>query len=340
MMASSSLSPTDDKAIITFNSCPDRFKWELRPSYPLFSLEEPSGRFIHVQECFAPRRRWGATAIARLLMLGWTAQVLYDDIVYTYPRHNLWIYLGYLTHWGHVITILYFVCSLFCCLVPSSLLEQPKMGNVQPRALIKWTWGLYSLVAPLELAITILYWGSGIAGRATYSSIMEHGVLGTLVWIDGIFVGNVPVRAKHVIFLITTAALYLSWTIVNALLGIGNGEWGPAYNDDALYPVLNWNKQTHAAAILSAFVVVILAPALFYLCWLASLLSPRAVPKSMTEEEAVEEGSRCCCHGCCDSCCCLVCDGSRRPLYDGENASNVKTQEGFDYRGMDKGVMA
>lgn len=169
-----------------------------------------------------------------------------------------------------------------------------------------------------------------------YCSVMEHGVLGALVWIDGILVGNVPVRAKQVVFLVGVASMYLIWTIINAILGIGNGEWGPAYNDDALYPVLNWNKQTQAAAILSAFVEVVLAPALFYLCWLASLLSW----KQQHDDDVMnieEEGNRCCCHGCC-SCCCFVCDGSRRPLYK-ENPSTGAMQDGFDYNEMNTGAM-
>lgn len=338
---------TDDDAS---HSCSDRFKWELRPSYALFSLEEPSGRMIDVQKCFAPRGRCCSTVIFRLFFLAWSCQVLYDDVVYTYPRHNLYIYLGYLTHWGHVITILYFTCSLFCsCCVPCSRVAQTS-NDSSPHALIKWTWGLYSLVAPLELAITFLYWGSGIYSfPVTYSSVMEHGVLGALVWIDGLLVGTVPVRAKHVFFLITTATTYLVWTIVNAILGIGNGEWGPAYNDDALYPVLNWNKQTKAAAILSAIVVIILAPALFYLCWLASLASPKhnkndkqGHHEDVAEEEAMEQGSRCYCHGCSCCCCCCVCDGSRRPLYNEKATANGmhSAKEGFDYRGMDKGEMA
>lgn len=176
---------------------------------------------------------------------------------------------------------------------------------------------------------------------------MEHGVLGAIVWIDGFIVGNIPVRAKHVMFLVVTAVLYLTWTIINAILEIGNGEWGPAYNDDALYPVLNWNKQTRAAGILSAFVVVILAPALFYVSWLTSLASPRrksndgnTVKEADDDEDsnvAMEEGNRCCCHGCCRcfACACCVCDGSRRPLYNVAADSTTTTSGNeFDYNAM------
>ena len=229
-----------------------------------------------------------------------------------------------------------------CCHFPTFI----KRNDNDVHAFIKWTWGLYALVAPLELAITLLYWGSGIAGRITYATVMEHGVLGALVWIDGLLIGLVPVRAKQVWLLLLVATLYLLWTIVDALLNIGNGEWGPAYNDDALYPILNWNKQTRAAAILSAIVELIVAPALFYLCWMASLASCRQQNVDLDKKEE----NRCCGHGSSSSsssCCCgrpwLVCDGSRRPLYD-MNAEKVPPdantqQEAFDYSEMNKGTM-
>lgn len=325
---------TKETSLSSF-ACHERLQWEFRPSYPLFSLQEPCGRMLDVGACFAPRRKCHGTLFYRLFAFAWALQVLYDDVFHTYPKHNLWIYLGYLTHWGHVILILYLFCSLLCCILPN-VLKQPS-NDSSPHSFIKWTWGLFSLAAPLELAITVLYWGSGIASpHTTYASIMEHGVLGLLVWIDGIIIGSIPVRAKQVVFLISTATLYLTWTIINALLEIGNGEWGPAYNDDALYPVLNWNKQTRAAAILSAIVELVVAPGLFYLCWLTSLLSPKQDTTSPLEEE----GNRCCCHGGCSCCCCyrrLVCDGSRRPLYSGGDSTGTsgKKGEGFDYNEMD-----
>jgi hypothetical protein len=324
--------PSSNSDETSFTSCWNRFKWELRLSYPLFSIKEPNGRVIDLQESFAPRKPCHSTPILRLLFLLISIQVLCDDI-YTYPRHNLWIYLGYLTHWGHVLTIFYFFSSFVCSLLPHSFFHP---SDTIP-AFLKWTWGLYALVAPLEFAITILYWGSGIAGHVTYSSVMEHGVLGALVWIDGLLIGIVPVRAKQVWFLISVATLYLLWTIVDALLNIGNGEWGPAYNDDALYPVLNWNKQTRAAAILSAIVELIVAPAIFYLCWMASLASCK-----QENIDVDKEANRCCCHAGVGGTR-LVCDGSRRPLYNANTdkiRQDATAQEAFDYSEIDKGAMA
>ena len=104
---------------------------------------------------------------------------------------------------------------------------------------------------------------------------MEHGGIAVLVWIDGNYLGGcpVPVRAKHVIFLVMVCCAYLFWTGVDAVLGIGNGEWGPAYTDDALYPVLNWNSDQQLAATVSAVAICGVAPTCFAICWLASLWS-------------------------------------------------------------------
>jgi hypothetical protein len=129
-------------------------------------------------------------------------------------------------------------------------------------------WGLYDTVAPLEVAITFLYWGSGLNGDFTYINVMEHGGLLLLLLLDG---WAIPVRAKHVAFLLGISLLYLVWTIVDAILDIGSGDWGPAYNDDALYPILNWKKETRGAAIVSAFAVLILAPLVYTIFWMWSL---------------------------------------------------------------------
>jgi hypothetical protein len=162
-------------------------------------------------------------------------------------------------------------------------------------------WGLYDTVAPLEVAITFLYWGSGLYNGFTYINVMEHGGLLLLLLLDG---WTIPVRAKHVAFLLGISLLYLVWTIIDAVLDIGSGDWGPAYNDDALYPILNWKKETKGAAIVSAFAVLILAPLIYTIIWMWSL--------------------KC------------AWDGSRRPLYTNEDMEVFDNYKGLD----DKAEMA
>jgi len=314
-------------------SCWTRFWWELRPSYPLFSLQEAvagdddystasaSRRHSHIDVAgsFAPHR---GAILVRFFFLAWSLQVFYTDVS-SYPPHNLYIYMGYLTHWGHLLCNWYFICSFLCTIIPSAV-RQPEEGvdNDEPGRLVRTTWGLYSCVAPLEIAITMLYW-SGTAlqsGHGTYVSVMEHGGIATLVLIDGLLVGLVPVRAKHVVFLMTVSLSYMAWSVVDTVLGIGNGEWGPAYEDDALYPVLNWNDDRKGATIVSAVVICVLSPCLFYGCWILSLSASWCSSSSRTvvpEDDAIKHSS-CCCSG--------TFDGSRRPLYtyqlDGDGSNN------------------
>lgn len=274
-------------------SCFDRLRWELRPSYPFFSLQEPCG-WIHAGRSFAPR----CSAFLRGLFLLWSLQVFFYDI-YHYPPHNYYIYMGYLTHWGHALTILYFFISFLFAVLP---FQQPPPPLHSPHCLLKLLWGLYDTVAPMEVAITLLYWASGFNYGIPYIAVMEHGGLCVLLLLDG---RSIPVRAKHAVFLLLVSLLYLLWTIIDAILDIGSGEWGPAYNDDALYPVLNWKKETKGAAIVSAVVICVLAPLLYMVIWIWSLR--------------------------------FAWDGSRRPLYQEDTYHEEKM---FDYKGLDNADMA
>jgi len=307
-----------------------RLWWELRPSTGFFSPLEPNGRTLDLAACFSGGNSccgW----LFRLVLWLWSVQVLALD-VYHYPPHNLWVYMGYLTHWGHVLSICYLFCSFLCSVVIRKKKKtmndnddaQPEQQQL-PLRLIHTTWLLYSLTAPLELAICMLYWSAIAAGPSAFSyfSLMEHGGIAIFVWLDGTGAlltctklggAAIPVRAKHIIFLTLTCCTYLFWTGVDAVLGIGNGEWGPAYTDDALYPVLNWNSDSQLAATVSAVAICGVAPACFFLCWLASLYG-----RNIANDN----------NGCC-SCCCR-CDGSRRPLLpldvDDAGAADYKVLE-------------
>lgn len=297
-----------------------RFLFELRPSYPLFSLEEAActedlngskpRRYIDVKQSFAPH--WMAISF-RLFFLAWSLQVLYTDVS-TYPPHNLYIYMGYLTHWGHFLSNLYFLCSFLCTIIPWAVRQPTGDMRMRPGRLVRTTWGLYSCVAPLEIAITLLYWSGTtfISGHGTYVSAMEHGGIALLILIDGLLVGIVPVRAKHLFYLVVVSFCYLSWSVFDAFLEIGNGEWGPAYEDDALYPVLNWNQDRKGATIVSAFVICVLSPGLFFGCWALSLLKSKGSSNSSAVLVQGKDGEIVVAdHGCCSA----YFDGSRRPLY-------------------------
>jgi hypothetical protein len=257
-----------------------RLRWELRRHAPFFNLQEPCGKHIDVALSFAPRRPYHLTSLARAALLAWSVQTLYRDVS-AYPPHNLYIYMGYLTHWGHVLAILYFGTGLLIVCSSSqntTILQQPPSG-ANPHRLICFLWGLFNTIAPLEILITVGYWTgvvvNGGGHPATYVEVMEHGVVGGLIFLDGFFLASIPVRIQHSVLFFVVALAYLSWTLVDAVCGIGGGDWGPAYagDDDALYPNLKWRSETRAAAILSGFVLCWFAPFCYFGCWMLSLWS-------------------------------------------------------------------
>ena len=64
-----------------------------------FDLKEPNG-LLNLEKCFAPNRH--TTIIIRSVFLLWSLHVLYVDVTH-YPPHNLYIYMGYLTHWVSLV---------------------------------------------------------------------------------------------------------------------------------------------------------------------------------------------------------------------------------------------
>lgn len=287
----------------------------------------------------------------RSVFLAISMHVLYFDVTH-YPPHNLWVYMFYLTHWGHCINIWYLFCSWVCCLgsaqytrsegeqAGSSASPYSDRAKKLPR-LMKHTWTMYATAAPLSMAITLLYWAA-IApvayGPETfgYVSIMEHGGISLLVLFDGLCIGSVPLRAKQFIYLLSVCVAYLFWSMVNFGLKLGNGDW-PDYDDDALYPVLQWGMESRRiSAMISGFVIVMICPVLYWTIWMSSLASIEEKYKSHNGDNAAGDADtgpsdirRCCCL----RCCCfssdkqIVFEGRNRPLLQVEPANSAHYQE-------------
>ena len=256
-------------------SLTDQFNWELRPEFPIFSLVEPCGFQIDVEASFAPHGPLRTTFL-RIVLLIWALQVLYVDVIHYHPSQ--FVYIHGISHplGSHSRDMLFFRVIVVCIArVVTNYSLSARSGGPTPHRIVQSTWLLYSIVAPLQMAITFLYWVSLSTGPATYISVMEHGGLTCLVWLDGLVLGRVPVRAKHVYFLSGLCFMYTCWSIADVVLGIGGGEWGPANTDDALYPVLQWGRDSKSAALLSAFAVCVLAPGLFFLSWALSFSKRR-----------------------------------------------------------------
>ena len=287
------------------------------------------------------------TFYVRTFFLAISTHVLYFDVTH-YPPHNLWVYMFYLTHWGHCINIWYLFCSWVCCLgyaqhCDDALEEKETSSPYNDRAkklprMIKHTWSMYATAAPLSLAITLLYW-TAIApvayGPETfgYVSMMEHGGVGLLVLFDGLCIGSVPLRAKQFIYLLSVCVAYLFWSMVNFGLKLGNGDW-PDYDDDALYPVLHWGMESRRiSAMISGFVIVMICPVLYWIIWMSSLASLEEKYQRHNGDTEADTGPpairSCCCLSCCCSCSNkqIMFEGRNRPLLQVEPAISVHYQE-------------
>jgi len=303
-------------------SC-SRFLWDLRVS-PFFSLSEPNVQYIDVASSFAGcpvkkvdrivagrcsflRQKW-CIVLCRTVVLGWCISTLIYDII---DSEYLWIWMGYVTNWALVLSIASLMSSWVCTVWSSDLCEQPPLTSrgennenievrvsssepsVTPKFFVKMTWSLFSVAAPLQIMVFILYWAL-MRLDDSYMSIMTHGVIALLNTADGIFVGRIPVRFKHFIFLLVVTIAYTIWSVIHSFLEMGNASYRGEDNDP-IYGILNWKENPVSSAILVLITVFIGCPLVYTFVWMLSVLG-------------------CGCGRGRD--CFVKLDGSRRPLYE------------------------
>ena len=195
-------------------------------------------------------------------MLLWAFGIgcLVELLVYTDSPKVFW--LAYLSYWSFLAAILYLTLScLWIVLVP-----HPN------NALLKLTWVMYSLAATAQVLVTILYWSLDYdpALGIRFGTLSAHGLIMLVVFVDGAIINRVPVRAKHCLAFSLYGVLFVLWSILHAVLGIGNPyreSGNPNEDDDAIYGVFSWNNNLVLALILSIVVVVVVSPILFLLVW-------------------------------------------------------------------------
>lgn len=327
----------------------DRMRSELAWSYSIYCQTEEviddagslQRKYININECFAPSRpiiktNWSRRLYffnnrvfyVRLVFVAISFHVLYVDIK-RYPFMGVSVFPYSL---GSLFNMSYLFCSMLCCANEIPVVIEGSERNKAIPNLIKITWLLYSTSAPLSLAICILYWigiapGQSPQDSLNYVCIMEHGIIGIIVLIDGVLVGTIPVRAKQYVCLLAVCITYLLWSLVNYILKLGNGDWGPAYDDDSLYPVLNWSWESRrVAAIVSSFATIILCPVLFWIVWMLSLSSLDS------DGSGTEDINRCCYRGCCGRG--LIFEGRRRPLFNEPNDACSQYDTAMAYNEM------
>ena len=286
--------------------CFYRFQQELKCSYGFFSLDELNGTVLDVKNTFAPGPKlWCVLVLGRILLAAAAIFAMVYSIV-NYPAENRWIWMGFLTHWTVVVTIAYLAIILAVTLSPKAL-RQPANGR-PPSVLVRLAWAFYSLALPMNVLVVLLYWTLDYQPGQTihFSTISLHAGTCFLVLIDGNLLSKIPIRMKHILLVESTAVLLVIWTLINDLVGIGDGVWenedaDQNNADDKLYSVLNWSDDPAKAAIISVLVIFVVIPIIFVLCWMLSIWS-----RWLTK-----------------------CDGSRRYIY--QEGGGGKQVEDADY---------
>jgi len=291
------------------SGCWSRFLWDLRVA-PLFSINEPNARTIHVASSFAGlptssttkgwlRQKW-CLILYRSIVLMWVISTLALYII-SFGDYS-WIFMGYVTNWAFIFSIASLLSSWTCTVWSKTFCEQPQDSVINthadctttlatPKLFVKVTWVLFSVAAVLEILVTILYW-SLLRDNHTYTTVLTHGIIAFLILVDGFIVGRIPIRFKHFIFVFLVAVLYVCWSLLQSFLNMGTGTYRGA-NDDPLYVFINWSEEPITSMIVVLLILFIGCPLVYTFVWMLSVL-----------------GSHRCGQGCC-----VQLDGSRRLLY-------------------------
>ena len=206
--------------------------------------------------------------------------VLVSDLI-VYNPESRYFYFAYLTHWGLLCGVIFMLLSTINTLSPYP--EQPARG-VPPSAPVKLAWAFFPLAATIEAGIVALYWALDYqeAVSVTYINAMKHGGVFIIVLMEGLFVDRTPVRIHHLRYPMFLLILYLIWTLVHGLLtDIGNpnnnGGDQTEEDDDAIYPVLNWEERPESAAVTALITGFVLIPLFFMIIYVLSLPMRRYV---------------------------------------------------------------
>ena len=232
-------------------------RWAAEWKCPWFGLEEPHDptKTINIVSTFRPSSM--VVAVIKVLLWAFGIGCLVELLVSIDSPKVFW--LAYLSYWSFLVAILYLTLScLWIVLIPRP-----------DSLLLKVTWVMYSLAASAQILVTLLFWALDYDpdNEVRFGTVTAHGLIMLVVFVDGAVINRVPVRAKHFLVFSIYEDLFVLWSILHAVSGIGNPYLDDETDDDALYGVLNWNKNVFLASILSIVVVVVVSPILFLIVW-------------------------------------------------------------------------
>lgn len=119
-----------------------------------------------------------------------------------------------------------------------------------------------------------------------YWQICAHGGIFLATFLEGFVINRIPIRNKHMFWVMLWGFLFIAWTLIFTVTGIDN----PYKGDDesqALYKILDWETKPALAAGVAAGVVLVAIPVLHILFW-TLLLCRRAYVTEGKDETNVE----------------------------------------------------
>ena len=136
-----------------------------------------------------------------------------------------------------------------------------------------------AIAVPTEVSITILFWALEFdyaEDTVEYVSVMVHGGGMVLIIVDGFLLNRLPLRAKQFVLCELFSFVYLVWTLVHGLSGLGNpyAEDG-TQSDDAIYATLAWKNKPVPSLVLAAGILLVVNPLIFVLLRAVSRWPPR-----------------------------------------------------------------
>lgn len=273
-------------------------EWKLHT----FALDDVNGDILDIEKTFTPKPK-PILLIVKLGFLGWVIQVIAHDISRTdFPGY----WLAFMTNWQCVFILAYFTCSflLMTPLIQVPLVSQYNNDEIASNLVfgssnarnfviiwIKSTWLLYAISLNIGLLATILFWVLVYDANTFYNpydDIMRHGILFTMVFIDGMVINRIPIRLKQLVWVEAVDVSYVVWLAIHQFASIGN----PFVDGrDVLYDSIDFQKSPLFAFVLIFCLAVFAVPLFFTLFMtISSFIKPRSLIHTTDDNVDEEEG--------------------------------------------------
>ena len=243
-----------------------------------FSLREPEG-ILDIKRTFISNFPRIVTTLIRLGLFGWSTASI---ILGAFTDNDEYFYLAYLTNCTALISLGYQCLAVIVSILPDTV-TQPRKEKDSPPGIIKAMWALYCIAAPAETVIVFLFWtfdySRTVDGSVTYCMVFEHGILASLILIDGNIIGRIPFRRIHGICVIIYMSIYFLWNVIFTRFFVGAGS--------PIYDILDWKNDFIFSAFLVFLIIAIVSPASCFFCWMLSKTKRRYLSAEESEVQPV-----------------------------------------------------